>query len=146
MLGSKDVYDPLESTATDLYPVWNTYVLRFVFDDRAYILQGLKEGEAIAYPEEPTKEGYVFVGWCTADDTVCSPLNMPGKSSIFYPKWEDIAPLKARHMVLVFSLSVGVPVFVIAVAVIIALVVVFKKKGRNAPNPEIDRPRMDGGF
>ena len=153
MLGSKDVYDPLKSTAIDLYPVWDKYVLRIYFDNRTYTMDGYDEGEAIVYPDEPTKEGYAFVGWCTIDSTVCSPTNMTGMSIVLHPQWEKIESSSSSSssqnmhnpitIELIIGLSVGVPVFVVIVVAIIIGIAAFKKKKQNAgPQAGVDRPLL----
>ena len=150
--GSKKVYDPLKSYPTDLYPVWDKYALRFDFDNRTYSMNGYDEGETIVYPDDPTKEGYVFVEWCTIDKTVCSPTNMTGESIVLHPQWEAIEPPfsssssqnmhNPKKTELIIGLSVGILVFIAIIVAIVIGIAMFKKKQNADPQAGVDRPLL----
>ena len=149
--GSKEVYDPEKSLATDLYPAWDVYALKFDFENRTYTLKGYDEGEEIVYPEDPVKEGYIFVEWCTIDKTVCSPTNMSNKNMVLHPQWEVIALSSSSSSSafshpksktgLIVGLSVGIPVFIVVVVAIIVGVILFRKK-KNEPQAMTDKPLL----
>ena len=81
------------------------------------------------YPEDPAKEGHIFLEWCTIDKTVCSPTNMSNKNMVLHPQWEIIEISSSSSVPshpksnagLIVGLSVGIPVFIV---VVVAIVVV----------------------
>ncbi len=56
---------------------------RYVVDDKTYALYVLEEGDVIPVPANPTKFGFVFVGW---EPEV--PATMPGENVEFVAQWE----------------------------------------------------------
>ena len=56
-------------TITALFGV-NSYNVTFVVDGEAYQTVSVNYGEAIALPEEPTKEGHTFSGWSNIPATM----------------------------------------------------------------------------
>jgi hypothetical protein len=56
-------------TITGSYKV-NTYAVKYVLDNEAYATDSVAYGSAITLREEPTKEGYTFLGWSEAPETM----------------------------------------------------------------------------
>ncbi len=59
------------------------FTARFVVDGKTYDLHVLEEGDVIPVPANPTKFGFVFVGW---EPEV--PATMPGENVEFVAQWE----------------------------------------------------------
>ncbi len=59
------------------------FTARFVVDGETYDLHVLEEGDEIPVPADPTKFGFVFVGW---EPEV--PATMPGENIEFEAQWE----------------------------------------------------------
>ncbi len=53
-----------------------TYTISFKVNGRNYSTQTLEYGATIVYPEDPVKEGYVFIGWDSDVTTVTSSLTI----------------------------------------------------------------------
>ena len=82
--GLDDIYTKNE--ALTLYPVWNTNQYTITFDtaggsEIAPITQGY--GTAITAPDDPTREGYTFIGW---DREI--PTTMPAENMTVTAQWE----------------------------------------------------------
>ena len=82
--GFDDVYTKNE--ALTLYPVWNTNQYTITFDTNggseiAPITQDY--GTAITAPDNPTREGYTFIGW---DMEI--PTTMPAENMTVKARWE----------------------------------------------------------
>ena len=75
------------NAALTLYPVWNTNKYTITFDtaggsEIAPITQGY--GTAITAPDDPTREGYTFIGW---DREI--PETMPAENMTLKARWRD---------------------------------------------------------
>ena len=82
-----DIYDPNTtdiSEVTDLYAHYQgiKYTITFIFDNgKENEVRTLNFNEGIAYPENPTKEGYTFTGWSP------KPERMPAENITVTAKW-----------------------------------------------------------
>lgn len=59
-----------------------TYQLTYMLDDKVYYSTTLTAGDAITPPEDPTKEGYTFLGWTGL------PTTMPAEDLTVYAAFE----------------------------------------------------------
>ena len=66
-----------------------TVRVKFVVDDEVYDNKKYEIGEEIKLPEEPTKEGYEFVGWYTEEDELFKGGKVKDKITL-YAKFEKI--------------------------------------------------------
>ena len=58
----------------------NNYTVKFVSDGATVSERKLLYGSDIIYPENQTKDGYTFIGWCTEDLELCDPINVPSRN------------------------------------------------------------------
>ncbi len=74
--------------AVDIEPVLAT-TISFVGADVAPITGQV--GETIVYPADPTRAGFEFIGWFTADDEA-APTVFPSENLTLVAKWNETAP------------------------------------------------------
>ena len=68
---------------TDLYAGWNKNTITFIFNStKENEVRALNFNETIAYPENPTREGFIFNGWSP------NPETMPAENITVTAQWE----------------------------------------------------------
>ena len=94
-LGLNVSYDPMSvnfSDVSEIYAVYEpfTFVVSFDFGNGTVVEYSGYENASIVYPDAPSKEGYVFVGWCDANESMCSPTGVPGENITLHLVYEPV--------------------------------------------------------
>ena len=55
----------------------NNYTVKFVSEGKIVDEKSLTYGSVITYPDNQTKEGHTFIGWCTEDSKLCDIKTVP---------------------------------------------------------------------
>ena len=98
-----------------------TYTATFKVDGKVYKSYNLAAGAKITKPEEPKKDGYVFVGWSPE-----VPDKMPKKDITFEAVWSEYNP----DIPDTGSSSAGIAAFM-TLAVSAAAAIIFAKKKKD---------------
>ena len=73
-----------------VYSLFKKFKITFVLSDNEEVKKYFKAKTEIIMPENPSKEGYTFLGWFNDSDFE-EPFryqNMPGKNLRVFAKWE----------------------------------------------------------
>lgn len=68
----------------------NTYSVNFYNDGELVETIETRKNKAIKAPEQPEKEGYVFIGWYTKDGEVFDFEKVISENTVLYARWATI--------------------------------------------------------
>lgn len=64
--------------------------ITFVVDNEIYKTTTVEKGKKITFPDQPTKDGYAFIGWYKDEYTLLDSTMSASQNEVYYARWAII--------------------------------------------------------